>query len=456
MQVDNVSNRPLSPTGGCKIRSLAISVALLLTCPSASAADVIGRMTPAQSLSVHRIATLPPEQGRQWTTYLRRSIQLRAANKAALAFERAHLRGAIPASPPVGSTASMPLDMSADWYAGAQARRIADNIVSYQTPAGGWGKNQDRAAAQRKAGESYVIVEQLSKEAIPDIITDDSHWAFVGTIDNGATTTELRFLARIQSVLPGERGAPYRASFLKGVRYLLNAQFPNGGWPQIYPLQGGYHDALTFNDDAVVAVVELLMETGSRKSDFAFVPAPLAEQSRKAVDKGIAVILASQIVIAGKRAGWGQQHDPLTLAPVGARNFEPASLSSNESASLLRLLMRLPKPTPRIIAAVHDGIAWLQESALRDVEWARPAGSEGRRLIVKPGAGPLWSRFYDLDTMRPIFGDRDKSIHDDVNELSVERRNGYSWYGTSPASAIKVYAKWATANPRLSGAGNLQ
>jgi PelA/Pel-15E family pectate lyase len=35
------------------------------------------------------------------------------------------------------------------------------------------------------------------------------------------------------------------------VRYLLAAQFPNGGWPQVWPLEGGYHDAVTFNDNAV-------------------------------------------------------------------------------------------------------------------------------------------------------------------------------------------------------------
>ena len=78
---------------------------------------------------------------------------------------------------------------------------------------------------------------------------------------------------------------------------------------------------------------------------------------------------------------------------------------------------------------------------------------------MKVGGGPgrwlfdAWSRFYDLKTMRPIFGDRDKTIHDDVADLIAERRNGYSWYGTGPASAIKAYAKWAAANPRGSGSG---
>ena len=436
------------------VRSIAAALAALaLAVPSASPAKVIGQMVPAQPLTPARLTGLAEAERAAWMAYLNRSQALRAADKSALATERSKLAGTPPASPPEGSTKSMPLDKPADWYGSAEARRIADNIVSYQTPAGGWGKNQDRTAAPRMPGESYVIVEHLSKEAIPDIITDDSKWAYVGTIDNGATITEMRFLARVQNALPGPDGDTYRASFAKGLRYLLAAQFPNGGWPQVYPLQGGYHDALTYNDDAMADVVGLLMDISARKGDYAFVPDQLAAEASRAVDKAVSVILASQIVINGKRTGWGQQHDPLTLAPVGARNFEPASLSSTESATLLRLLMRLPRPTAEIVAAVHDGIAWLQSVALHDVEWTKATDPGGRRIVAKPGAQPLWSRFYDLRTMRPIFGDRDKTIHDDVADLIPERRNGYSWYGTGPASAIKAYAKWAAAYPRRSGPG---
>jgi PelA/Pel-15E family pectate lyase len=226
------------------------------------------------------------------------------------------------------------------------------------------------------------------------------------------------------------------------VRYLLAAQYPNGGWPQVYPLQGGYHDAVTFNDDAIALVVSLLGEVGGRSGDFAFVPADLAAAARLAEQRGLAMILRSQVMVGGKRTIWGQQHDALSLAPAGARNFEPASLSAGESAGLLMLLMRQPNPTPAMTAAIRDGVLWLRAHALHDVEWIR-AGPDGRRLVARPGAEPIWSRFYDIATGRPIFGDRDKSIHDDVNELSAERRNGYSWFNTGPAKALKAYDKWA-------------
>lgn len=420
---------------------------LALTLAPACLAKPVGRMVPAPPLSAARIAALPQAQRAAWTSYLQRSDLLRARDKAALATERAGL-SAVPAPPPHGSTRSMPLDKPADWYGSAEARRIADNIVSYQTPAGGWGKNQDRSARPRRQGESYVISEKLPPEARGDIITDNWSLVYVGTIDNGATITELQFLARVQQALPGADGAAYRTAFDKGMRYLLAAQYPNGGWPQIYPLQGGYHNAITFNDDAMADVVSLMMDAAARNGDYAFVAPELAASAQLAVDRAVAVILASQIVVEGKRTGWGQQHDPITLAPVAARNFEPVALSSNESAALLRLLMRMPRPSPKLIAAVHDGAAWLQRTAIHDHEWAPATTTESRRLIRKPGAGPIWSRLYDIKTMKPIFGDRDRTVYDDVKDLIPERRNGYSWYGSSPASALKAYAKWSVAHPR--------
>jgi PelA/Pel-15E family pectate lyase len=179
------------------------------------------------------------------------------------------------------------------------------------------------------------------------------------------------------------------------------------------------------------------------------VPQAIAANAHAAVDRALALIVRAQVVTGGKRTGWGQQHDALTLVPVGARNYEPAALSSLESAALLAFLMRLPAPSPAIVRTVHDGVAWLEARGLRDVDWpqGRPAG-EGRRLVPKPGAGQIWARFYDIATMRPIFGDRDRTIHDDVNEISLERRNGYSWYGTAPGVTIRVYEEWAAKHPK--------
>ena len=407
---------------------------LLAALPGFAGAAVIGHMAPAEPVTDARIATLPAAQQAAWHAYLARSQSLEAADEAMLAAERAKASGPAPAAPAEGKSggSGMPLDRPAAWYASPEARHVADVIVSFQTPAGGWGKNVDRSGALRQPGQRWVPGDH----------------GYVGTIDNNATTTELRFLARVQAQLPGAVGEAYRAAFLKGLRYLLDAQYPNGGFPQVYPLEGGYHDAVTFNDDALVDVTELLDSAAQHQGDYAFLSAASAAEARAAVARALQVILATQVTTAGTRTAWGQQYDALTLAPAGARNFEPIALSSSESAALLTYLMALPDPSPEVVASVYAGAGWLQRTALLDIDWTAKSRDSGRQRVAHPGAGPIWSRYYDIATMKPIFGDRDRSIHDDVNELSLERRNGYAWYGTRPADALARFAAWAPRHPQ--------
>jgi PelA/Pel-15E family pectate lyase len=130
----------------------------------------------------------------------------------------------------------------------------------------------------------------------------------------------------------------------------------------------------------------------------------------------------------------------LDLKPAGARNYEPPCLSSGESANIMLFLMKLPQPGPAVLDAVRASAAWLKKTAVYGKAFGR--GPNGRMLTSAEGAGPIWSRFYEIGSDRPIFGDRDKSIHDDVNEISLERRNGYSWYSAGPKAALDEFAKW--------------
>ena len=368
------------------------TIAFLIAAPAQAA--VVGHMTPAPPLTPERLVEMPATERGAWTTYLARS---KAAGKLNTATPT-------PGPPPVSgkAAASMPLDRPAAWYASPEARHVADVIVSFQTPAGGWGKNSPRTAV-RQPGQPFSAEK-----------------AYVGTIDNDATATELRFLAR---VIAAGGGSPYRGSFDRGVRWLLAAQYPNGGWPQVWPLVGGYHDAVTFNDDAMVAAVALLGDVAAGRGDYAFVQPALRQDAAAAWRRGLACLLAAQ----APQGGWPQQADTLTLAPAGARNFEPAALASAESAQILAYLMSLPDPSPHVVRAVHAGAAWLQATALPDGTWVR---------------------FRDLTSGRPVFGDRDRTIHDDVADLSPERQRGYAWYGTGPAKALARYEAWARVHPQ--------
>jgi PelA/Pel-15E family pectate lyase len=410
---------------------------------------VIGTNPPSQPLTDQRIAALPAKQQAAWRTYLDRSQKQMQADKDALRAERSAAGTTTFASPPEGHNArSVPLDKDASWYASADATHIADVVLSFQTPAGGWSKNLDMNKTPRQPGQSYTFgPDQTARLMTPgDFGTvSDSNWGYVGTIDNDATTTQLNFLAKVVTALgPAPSAAAYCKSFLHGIDYLFAAQYPNGGWPQVWPLAGGYHDGITFNDDAMIQVMELLQAVAAGRDEFAFVPAAVRKQADASVQRGIECILATQIIANGKRTAWCQQYDPLTLQPASARNYEMPSQSAAKSSTILLFLMDLPNPTAAAADAVNAAGAWLTKVAIRDVAF-RPTPA-GRDLVPSPGAPLIWARYYQIGTDKPLFGDRDKSIHDNVAEISTERRNGYSWYNSTPQQAVTRYAEWRAAH----------
>ncbi len=412
-------------------------------------AAIIGTNPPTPPLKFERIATLPAGAQPAWKEYLERSVRQRLADQKF--FQAEMRRHALEQSivPPTSRSAGvMPLNNRAGWYAGDEARRIADNVVSFQTPAGGWSKNLDVSRHPRAAGELFGPENgsQFLSQSDFDAPLEGS-WNYVGTIDNAATTTELLFLAKVIAAAGKEINEPHRQSFLRGLDYLFAAQFPNGGWPQVWPLQGGYHDAITFNDGAILNVLELLDQASEGKGDFAFVPAGYRTRAAASFKRGMECLLAAQVSVDNRRTIWSQQYEPLALQPASARNYEMPSLSSGESAGILLFLMRRPAPTPAEVAAVHAAAAWFEKTKLMGVAF-KNSGADGRHLVAAPGAGPLWSRYYEIGDDKPIFGDRDKSIHDNVDEISQERRRGYAWYTDSAKRALEQYGRWSKAQPR--------
>jgi len=412
-------------------------------------ASVIGVSKPAESLTAARVMLLPVAQRVPWFAYLKQSEAQMRADKAVMAAERAGMTEIPPLPKLHFSARSIPLHREAAFYKSDEASHIAETILSFQTSAGGWSKNLDMGGPARLRGQSYAGANLAPVSSGPDDFDKaaDENWHYVGTLDNDATNTELHYLAEMSAARPGHEGDVYRASFLRGVDYLLHAQFPNGGWPQVWPLEGGYHDAITFNDDAVTESAEVLTlaAAGERgeDEDYSFVPAAVRVRAKAAAAKALQCILATQVRAGGKLTVWAQQHDPLTLKPVSGRNFEPAALSAGESASVMEYLMGLPKPSPAVVRSVDAAAAWFEAHRIMGYTWSGGRSTPGgRSLAASPGAGPLWARYYSMETGKPVFGDRDKTIHDDVMELSLERRNGYGWYGTEPVEALKQYAEW--------------
>jgi PelA/Pel-15E family pectate lyase len=431
-----------------KALSLHAMALVLITGGAAAGASTVGVSPPAEPLTQARVVLLPKAERSVWLNYLERSAKQRQADKDALQAELKSAGIKTPIEPPHSFGArSVPLDKAASWYAEAQARHIADVIVSFQIPSGGWGKNMDMSQEPRRPGEAYVPNNISKFLSAGDFDTPlEPEWNYVGTIDNDATMTQLHFFARVITAVGVKDGAAYHASFLRGMNYLFAAQFPNGGWPQVWPLEGGYHDAITYNDDAMTQVVELMLQVAQGQDEFAFVPQNMRAHAAASFARGIQSILDSQIVVNGTPTVWPQQSDALTLKPVSARNFEPPALCSSESATLMLLLMNdLPHPTVAQQRAIRAAAAWFKKTAIRGQRWERtPAGSQ---LLLSPGAMHLWARYYQVGTDLPIFGDRDKSIHDQVNELSLERQHGYRWFSPDAQRALDRFETWNKEHP---------
>ena len=430
---------------------MRFTTAFLLTATLAAAplsAAVIGTNSPAQPLTRERIAALPSAQQPAWGKYLKRSEQQMQADRAFLKKEvwKNGLTNTV-APHEVRGVRGIALDRTAEWYGQPEGRRIADIIVSFQTPAGGWSKNLDMTLSNRAPGEPFAS-GNISLFLAPrdNDLPHDTHWNYVGTFDNDATVTQLRFLARTITAAGARSGAAYRAAFLRGLDYIFAAQYPNGGWPQVWPLEGGYHDAITFNDGAMLNILTLLRNVADGTNEFAFVSAETRARAGASFQRGLDCLLACQIVVDGRRTVWCQQHDALTLQPVSARNYEMPSQTSGESAQIVLFLMQLPHPGSNVVATVRATVAWFDATKLNDFAF-KTDGADGRKLVPAPDSGPIWSRYYEIGTDRPIFGDRDKSIHDNVNEISRERRQGYSWFNDNPKRVLEHFRRWSLDHP---------
>jgi PelA/Pel-15E family pectate lyase len=323
------------------------------------------------------------------------------------------------------------LEQKPEWYGGPEAIRIADNLLLYQLDTGGWPKNIDMARSLSESERAALVRRKQDAEE--------------STIDNGATFTQSAFLARVYTARKLPR---HKDAFLKGLDYLLKAQYANGGWPQYFPLRQGYYSHITYNDNAMIGVMRLLRDIARRKPDYAFVDEDRRLRAEASVERGIECILKTQVIVEGKRTVWAAQHDEQTLAPASARKFEPVSLTGSESVGITRFLMSIDRPGQQVIEAVEAAVAWFEKSKITGIRYIeRPDATKLHgfdRVVVKDStAGPLWARFYEIGTNRPIFIGRDSRVKYDVSEIEDERRNGYGWYTDAPADLLnKDYPKW--------------
>ncbi|HXT11094.1 MAG TPA: pectate lyase [Candidatus Angelobacter sp.] len=312
------------------------------------------------------------------------------------------------------------------WYGTPEARSAAGIVMQYQSTTGAFPKNTDLTIPP-----TDKIWARIKKEGCAD------------TIDNDATTVPMRFLALVAQAT-GDKQC--QDSFIRGLDYLLISQYPNGGWPQFYPLREGYYSHITYNDNAMMNVMFLLRDIAHGKAPYQFVDADRRAKCQTAIEKGLDCILKTQIKENGKLTVWCAQYDENTLQPAWARAFEPPSFSGDESVDIVRYLMQIDHPTPEIRAAIQGAVAWFKATEIHGLRVVRRMMPDGRRdgwIERNRKAGPLWARFYELGTNRPIFIGRDSVIRYHYSEIERERRGGYNYYGAWPESLLKKdYPRW--------------
>ena len=317
-----------------------------------------------------------------------------------------------------------------DCYELKQIVHIAENVLAWQNADGGWPKNIDwlRAFSEKEL------------RRLPNGKRNGKR----SSLDNRCTWAQIDYLARVRRQTSLDR---YANAARKGIRYLLKTQRSSGGW------RGADVDAITFNDGVMTGVLSVLKSIVDGTKQYDFVDDELRKKVGAAYERGLACILKCQIKVGDRLTAWCQQHSHRTFKPVWARSFEPPSIVTAESVGVVRFLMSIDDPPPKVIRSIQAAVAWFDRVKIAGLRIKRVKGKavhSGIRWydddnieVRDPDAPPIWTRFYDLKTEKPIFCTRARKVTDKYTDLSRERRTGYSWYGYYPAKLLaEEYPAW--------------
>lgn len=308
----------------------------------------------------------------------------------------------------------------------------AENMLLLQRSCGGWSKffNKQKVDYQHVFTTSEIALAEEQKD-----LTD-------ATIDNNATSSEIRYLIKAYKKTQNKL---YLSAAKKGINYLIEAQYPNGGWPQYYPDTHLYRSQITYNDRAMINVLRIMQDIVAATNSFGILGEDYKQKAKKALYLGVDCILKTQVIINGQKTIRAAQYDKDRLQPAKARVYELPSLAAAESSDVLLFLMDQPK-SPLLIEAIETGVKWFADHKIENKEAViiedstQPSGKD-RVLVHQPGTD-CWARFYDLKQQEPLFVGRDGVPRQTLSAIENERRVGYAWYGNWGDKVRKTYKKW--------------
>ena len=333
-------------------------------------------------------------------------------------------------------------------YDESQIVGIAENMLWLQNPDGGWKKNYDWA---RKYYRNELEGQHNSLQRIPPLTYQLKTNGQQSTLDNRNIYSQIEYLAQVYQQVPDKR---YKECAERALQWIFNAQHPvSGGWT------GADVYGVTYNDDVMTGTMTTLRDIANGEEKYAFFDKKTKAQAKAAYERAVQCIIKTQIKVkqpdgSEVLTAWCQQHDHETLQPMWARAFEPPSITTSESVELVLMLMEDPNPSEELKTAISAACEWLLRDDLilkgkkiirQDAEASVLNGkyTEYEQIMVDDPAAPeLWARMYDLQTMRPVWCDRDRKICDTFNDMSKERRNGYAYTGKWVAKIREPYAAW--------------
>ncbi len=165
----------------------------------------------------------------------------------------------------------------------------------------------------------------------------------------------------------------------------LTCSYPES-WPRQYPGHNEYWHRLTLNDHLATDVMKTLFLAYDVYGDERFYHA--------AVDLADFLLLAQ---MPDPQPAWAQQYS-FEMQPIWARKFEPPAISGSESQSVISTLIEVFRRTAdrRYIQTLPAAMDYLDRSQLPDGQLAR---------------------FYELQSNRPLFFDRQYQLTYDDSDM---------------------------------------
>jgi len=320
-------------------------------------------------------------------------------------------------------------------YKENEITKIADNMLIYQRNNGGWPKNYDMSAI-------------LTPEQVDSLMKTKGE--LHTTFDNSTTYTHIEYLAQVYTIT---HVVKYKTACENGIKFCLAAQYANGGWPQYFPIEiKNYSRRITYNDGAYLGVLKMLKKIVDKDPNFSFIGKETQKKVEIAYQKGLNCILKTQIMDNGRLTAWCQQHDEVTLQPAWARAFEPPSICNGESSDIVLFLMDIDNPDEQIIKSIQSAVKWFNDSKIYYTRVQTISGTTEKSkyriittdkvVVTDSTAKPIWTRYYELGTDRPLFCDRNSKFLYSLAEVSRERRTGYGWYTYAPQEVLNKYSAW--------------